>query len=298
MTSTLPDGLLPHIDALLARALPDGRFAVTTDAAPRPDATAWAAAALFAAGKAPATAAAARTALAAEQFPDGRVPILPQRPEAAWPTIVSLLAWSPDPAFAGPAAKAAAWLTGHPGAAWARQDNAVVGHDTSLRGWAWIDGTHSWVEPTSLVMLALSPRPDAPKDALDEAVRLLLNRQLPTGGWNYGNTRVFHNILLPIPECTGHALAALGGRTAPAAVAASLDYLAGPECAVATPLAAAWRAFGLGAFGLATPEICANCLVALDRQDRFGPYDTPQLAQLIAAAATAGRFAALLGERS
>lgn len=293
-----PDALLPHIDALLGRAGPDGRFAVAPGSASRPDATAWAAMALFAAGQASPTVVAARTALAADQLPDGRVPILPQRPEAAWPTTLALLAWLPDPAFAAPADKAAAWLTGHPGAHWKRQDKAVVGHDTNLRGWAWIDGTHSWVEPTALAMLALSARADAPRDALDEAGRLLLDRQLPNGGWNYGNTRVFRNTLLPVPESTGHALTALGGRAEPAAVAVSLDYLAGPECAAPTPLAAAWRAFGLGAYGRATPEICANCLTALDRQDRFGPYDTPQLAQLIAAAATAGRFAALLGERS
>ncbi|MYL83564.1 hypothetical protein GTA51_10555 [Desulfovibrio aerotolerans] len=295
MPPNLPDGLSPHLDALVKRALPDGQFAVADGFAPRPDATAWAAIALFAADQAHPAVTAARTALVATQLADGRVPILPQRPEAAWPTTLALLAWLPDPAFAGPAHKAAAWLASHPGAAWARQDKAVVGHDTSLRGWAWIDGTHSWVEPTSLAMLALAGRAEAPKAALDEAARLLLDRQLPNGGWNYGNTRVFRNILLPIPECTGHALAALGGRADPAAVAASLAYLAGPECAVATPLAAAWRAFGLGAFGLATAEVCANCRVALNRQDRFGPFDTPQLAQLIAAAATAGRFAALLG---
>ena len=67
---------------------------------------------------------------------------------------------------------------------------------------------------------------------------------------------------------------------------------------VLTPLAAAWRAFGLAAFDRVTPPVLDNCLTALARQDRFGPYDTPQLAQLIAAAASAGRFAALLGERS
>ncbi|MHC1788070.1 prenyltransferase/squalene oxidase repeat-containing protein [Solidesulfovibrio sp.] len=294
----LPQELLPYIDALLGRAGPDGAFAVAQGSGTRPDATAWAAMALFAAGQAAGVVAAARAALAAGQLPDGRVPVLPERPEAAWPTTLAVLAWRPDPAFAAQADKAAAWLVAHPGTRWKREDATVVGHDTSLAGWTWIDGTHSWVEPTSLAMLALSARPDAPRAALDEATRLLLDRQLPDGGWNYGNTRVFRNTLLPVPESTGHALTALGGRAGPEAVAASLAYLAGPQCAAATPLAASWRAFGLGAYGLATPDIVANCLTALGRQDRFGPYDTPQLAQLIAAVATAGRFAALLGDRS
>lgn len=298
MSSTLPAALLPHIDALLERAGPDGRFAVAAGTDSRPDATAWAALALFAAGTATPAVVAARAALAADQLPDGRVPLLRERPEAAWPTILALLAWRPDPAYAVASTRAAAWLLGHPGAHWPRQEGAVVGHDTNLRGWAWIDGTHSWVEPTALAMLALSGRADVPNQTLEEAGRLLLDRQLPEGGWNYGNTRVFRNTLLPIPESTGHALAALAGRAAPEAVATSLAYLAGPQCAAATPLAAAWRAFGLAAFDQVTPQILDNCLTALARQDRFGPYDTPQLAQLIAAAASAGRFAALLGERS
>lgn len=291
--------LAPHIEALLRRAGPDGAFAVAEGSAPRPDATAWAAMALFAAGVAGEKVTAARTALAAAQLADGRVPVLPGRPEAAWPTTLALLAWLPDPAFAAPAARAAAWLAAHPGSHWVRraEETAVVAHDTNLRGWAWIDGTHSWVEPTSLAMLALSAMAAPPREALDEAVRLLLDRQLPDGGWNYGNTRVFRNTLLPVPESTGHALAALGGRVGPTAVAASLHYLAGPQCAVPTPLAAAWRAFGLGAYGLATPAVTAGCLLALGRQDRYGPYDTPLLAQAIAAVAASGRFAALLGDR-
>jgi hypothetical protein len=64
---------------------------------------------------------------------------------------------------------------------------------------------------------------------------------------------------------------------------------------VATPLSAAWRAFGLGAWGVAGEDATALCLAALERQSRYGPYDTPQLAQCLAAAASRGRFAALHG---
>lgn len=287
--------LAPHYDTLLARALPDGSFAVAPDAGPRPDATAWAAMALFAGGRAGEAASAARRALAAVQAADGRVSLLPDRPEAAWPTSLALLAWLPDPAYAAQAAAAAAWLAGHPGASWPKKEDSPFGHDPSLKGWAWIDGTHSWVEPTSQAMLALAALPEPPDALLAEATRLLLDRQLPDGGWNYGNTRVFQNMLLPIPECTGHALAALAGRAPRPAVARSLAYLAGPDCAAATPLAAAWRAFGLAAYGEAGPEIGRNLLTALARQDRYGPYDTPLLAQLIAAVASGGRFEALWG---
>lgn len=289
--------LAPAYADLLARALPDGSFAVAPGADPRPDATAWAALALFAAGRAPEALVAARQALVRAQWPDGRVPVLAERPEAAWPTALALLAWRPDPAFDASVRSAAAWLAGHPGATWPRK-GGIFGHDPSIKGWSWIEGTHSWVEPTAQAMLALAALPRPPAGALDEAARMLLDRQLPDGGWNYGNTRVFENTLLPIPECTGHALAALAawpGGASRQAVAKSLAYLAGPACAAATPLAAAWRAFGLGAYDRAGPEAMANLRLALARQDRYGPYDTPLLAQLLAAAASGGRFEALWG---
>lgn len=292
-----PNVLKPYCEALVRRAAPDGSFAVAEGTASRPDATAWAALALFAAGEAPQLVAAARAALAAAQSPDGRLALLPERPEAAWPTALALVAWLPDPARAENAARAAAWLLAHPGSHWPKrpEEQAVIGHDTSLRGWTWIEGTHSWVEPTSLAMLALGALPEPPTAALAEAARLLLDRQLPDGGWNYGNTRVFHHTLLPVPESSGHALAALAGRAAPGDVAPSLSYLQGPECAAATPLAAAWRAFGLGAWGLGGQDAADLCLAALKRQSRYGPYDTPQLAQCLAAAASRGRFAVLHG---
>jgi hypothetical protein len=289
--------LAPHRDALLARALPDGSFAVAPGSAPRPDATAWAAMALSVADAPPEVPAAARKVLAALQQPDGSVPVDPRRPTAAWPTPLAILAWLPDPAFASRVEAAAAWLLSHPGQHWARETNSVTGHDPSIKGWSWIEGTHSWVEPTAQAMLALAAlgRAEAPQVA--EAARMLLDRQLPDGGWNYGNTRVFRHMLLPIPESTGHALAALAGRTSRESVAPSLGYLAGPDCAVATPLSAAWRAFGLTAWDAAPAEALSLLATTLERQSRYGPYDTPLLAQVLAALASEGRFAALTEER-
>jgi len=291
-----PRALDLHRDALLARALPDGSFVLAPGGQARPEATAWAAVALHTLGTAPEAVAAARTALARLQRPDGSVPLAPECPEAAWPTPLAILAWLPDPDFRGRAEAAAAWLLGHPGRHWTKTPDSPSDHDTSLKGWPWIEGTHSWVEPTAQVMLSLAALGQAGAPELAEAGRMLLDRQLPAGGWNYGNTRVFNHELLPIPESTGLALTALTvlpERPGKEVVARSLASLAGPTNAVATPLAATWRAFGLTAWEAGPPGTLEPVARALDRQTRYGPYDTPLLAQALAALASGGRFADL-----
>lgn len=293
------DALSPFFAELLARGLPDGSFAAAPGAMSRPDATAWAAMALHASGLAPDVVATARKSLADLQLPDGSVPILSDCPTAGWPTPLGILAWLPDPALFPRAKAAAAWLLSHTGCCWSRESRGfeVIGHDPSLKGWPRIVDTHSWVEPTALAMLALTAMGQAGSIVpLAEATMLLLDRELPDGGWNYGNTRVFHNILLPIPDSTGHALTALAAfpiRPERTAVANSLDYLASPKCASRTPLVATWRAFGLTAWGEASPAILDDLIITLARQDHYGPYDTALLAQLLAAAATCGNFCAL-----
>lgn len=291
--------LFPFFSELLERALPDGSFVVASGTPSRPDATAWAAMALHASGMAPDVVAAARQSLAAFQLPDGSVPVVPECPSAAWPTPLAILAWLPEPAFHPHAKAAAAWLASHQGRRWPRSmsDIGVLGHDPSLRGWSWTIGAHSWVEPTALAMLALTAMGQAESIMeLAEATMMLLDRELPEGGWNYGNTRVFLNILPPLPECTGFALTALGAfpmRPDRCVIARSLDYLASHHCAFQTPLIAAWRAFGLMEWKREIPGLMDDLVTTLERQDYHGPYNTSLLAQLLAAIVTNGKFSAL-----
>jgi hypothetical protein len=127
-----------------------------------------------------------------------------------------------------------------------------------------------------------------------EARRMLLNRQLSAGGWNYGNTTVFDQELRPMPESTGMALNALAGAAPQSEVQASLDYLAGLAPRLNTPRALGWGLLGLGAWG-ARPNVAASwaasCLV---RQDQFGGYDTVSLALLLLAGRAAGGLTGLL----
>jgi hypothetical protein len=224
------------------------------------------------------------------------VPLVPERPAAAWPTPLAILAWLPDPDFRGRAEAAAAWLLGHPGRHWANAADSPSDHDTSLKGWPWIEGTHSWVEPTAQVMLTLAALGQADAPEMAEAGRMLLDRQLPAGGWNYGNTRFSATSCAPCPNVRATpwaALAVLPTLPPKAAVTQSLAYLASPDSTVATPLTATWRAFGLVAWEAGTPDILEPVARALDRQSRYGAYDTPLLAQALAALASGGRFADL-----
>lgn len=75
--------------------------------------------------------------------------------------------------------------------------NENVGHDTQLIGWPWVDGTHSWVEPTSLAVMALRHAGLPQHLRTVEACELLVDRWLPEGGANYGNTFVLGQTLRP-----------------------------------------------------------------------------------------------------
>jgi hypothetical protein len=93
------------------------------------------------------------------------------------------------------------------------KESDIVGHNTRLRGWPWVETTHSWVEPTAISVLALKAAGLGTLPRVREAVRLLLDRMLPDGGWNQGNTIVLGNTLRPHIHPTGLALAALHGES-------------------------------------------------------------------------------------
>ena len=79
--------------------------------------------------------------------------------------------------------------------------------NSQLRGWSWIDATFSWVEPTSYALLALKRAGVQRHERIHEAERMLCDRVGRDGGWNYGNPNV-RNVDLP-PMMPTTALAAM-----------------------------------------------------------------------------------------
>jgi hypothetical protein len=205
--------------------------------------------------------------------------------DAYWPTAISVLAWCGSPGHDGSRGRGLKFLLDITGRHWKKEVGAPVAHDTSIPGWSWIADTHSWVEPTALAMCALRANGLVQHSRVLDGVRLLMDRQLPHGGWNYGNTRVFGSELHRAPESTGAALQALAGLVPSAEIRKSIDYLKTEARRVRTPIALGWSLLGLGAWGEAPKEAPDLILQTVERQQRYGAYDTSSLALVLLASA-------------
>jgi hypothetical protein len=281
------------VEHLQKRALSGGGFAMYPGGEFRADATAWAVMALAALGAGDGLIEPARQRLAAVQLQDGRVSISPEHPEAYWPTPLAVLAWQGAPARQKALGRATAFLLATTGRQWGREKPAIVGHDPDIEGWSWRSDTSAWAEPTALAMMALRAAGYGDHPRLAEARRLLLDRQLPGGGWNYGNTTVFGQVLNPMPESTGMVLNALSRQVPWDAVEKSIAYL---ECRLAglkTPWSLGWAMLGLGAWGARPAEAPAAIQACVARQEHLPVYDTSSLALILLAAGAGGGLVSL-----
>ncbi len=284
------------IRTLLGRTLPEGGFAPQSSSPEfRPDSSAWAVISLECAGAEAAGAIpASRRRLEAAQQPDGSIPMASDQPVSFWPTALALMAWCGAAEFEAASGRAVEFLFRTTGLHYRKPDTSPMGHDTSLRGWPWAAGTHSWVEPTALALLALRAVGRADHPRYGEAVRMLQDRQLPRGGWNYGNTIVFGAELLPLPYATGIALSALAGEAQPGTVTASISYLQATLQGIRTPVSLSWGILGLSAWG-ARPRAAEEWVQeSLERQMPESPYSTSNLALLLCALSAREGLAAAL----
>lgn len=233
--------------------------------------------------------------LAATQATDGSVPVRRQADGPHWTTSLAVLAWQAvDPTgFAEPIRRAVSWMLTIRGETQARSNQ--INHDPTLAAWPWVAGTHSWIEPTSLHVLALKSVGHADHPRVREAVRMLVDRQIPGGGCNYGNTGVLGQTLRPHVQPTGLALRALGGETLGAGrIAASVAWLQRELCERTTSTSLAWGLLGLSAHSTphrrAIPDGAADWIEQAHTRNAAGrpsAYKTALL--LLAAGAVEGR---------
>jgi hypothetical protein len=255
----------------------------------RPDSTAWAVLALARNNKHSHLVESGRAILASTQWIDGRI-TFPDFKDVYWPTAISVLAWHGALQFDKAKKSAEKFLLESTGRHFPKQSNAPSVHDTSIKGWPWIGQTHSFVEPTAMTLLSLDICGYGNHPRFHEGIKMILDRQLPHGGWNYGNTIVYGNELRPFMETTGIAIAALARHAEISKVSVSLHYLKEQIEQSRTPLALAWALLGLGAWG-EFPNAGLDWIEqTLKKQSRYGPYGTSLLAILALAYSSRGEF--------
>jgi hypothetical protein len=247
-----------------------GGYAVGGEAASEP--TALAGLALLAHGKT-AEAEAASGWLAAIQDSAGAIGMGPTRPEPHWATALAILLWQrfdstqSTKVYKASTDRAVAWALNDHGLALEQQPH--IGHDTTLIGWSWAAQTHSWVEPTAMFVLALNAVGMQSHKRTREAVRLLIDRQLPSGGCNFGNTIVMGQELLPHIQPTGIAMMALAGETEThPRTELSLEYLERALSADTTTASLCYGVLGLAAHGRRRGEHAAWVRQSYERAGR------------------------------
>ncbi|MCA1686567.1 MAG: terpene cyclase/mutase family protein, partial [Planctomycetia bacterium] len=233
--------------------------------------------------------------LATVQRPDGSVAVSASTPSPGWMTPYALLLWTALGVQESRVRVGSKWLLGQKGRTLDKADDPrkIAGHDTTLVGWPWVDDTHSWLEPTAMAVLALGRLGLSGHGRVREGIRLIRDREVEPGGWNYGNKSVFGRPLRAQPAPTGLALLALSGTEPRSAVVdRAVRYLLATLPGVRASASLGWGLVGLRAWGEA-PAVAADWVseATLNVVDR--PDAAPKLACLLLA--SGGRTLELFG---
>ncbi|MBI1901131.1 MAG: hypothetical protein HYS13_08480 [Planctomycetia bacterium] len=254
------------------------------DDGPAAEPTAWAAMALLAHG---------RTDKAIEKLcllndwqspADGSVPVRPTEKEPCWTTSLAVMAWQSglrwranagggcelsdvdEERLRGAVDRGLLWLVQTRGETVTSGDPQMAGHDGTLVGWPWALGTHAWVEPTALAVLALKASGNTQHPRTRQAVRLLVDRLLPSGGCNYGNTAVLGQKLVPHVQPSGLALLALAGEEdISGKIGRTKSCLLGELPVTKSPQSLAFGLMGLAAHGARPPQTEERLAAAASR---------------------------------
>jgi len=149
----------------------------------------------------------------------------------------------------------------------------VYRFDASIRGWPWTPNTTGWVEPTALFIIALC-RAGVPatEKRIKSGVDLILDRKVPSGGWNFGNPYSKSYELEASVMSTALALAALGAAGVTEsypAVDAGIRYLTRSLTGDVSTASLAWVLLALNCFptGAALAPKVSSRLAGLQAAD-------------------------------
>jgi hypothetical protein len=228
--------------------------------------------------------------LATIQRADGSLPVSESRVSPGWSTPYGLMLWGAVGGYRPTRLRARDWLLSIKGETVRRGEGAdnIIGHDPSLAGWPWVSGTHSWVEPTTLAVLALCREGLAEHGRVNAGIQLILDRALDGGGWNCGSKSVFGAGLRAQPAPTGLALLALAARgDDSAAVENAAAYLRATLPDIRAAVSIGWGVLGLRAH-TALPSEYETWLAEAHSQCSGRPDATMGLALLLLASSETG----------
>jgi hypothetical protein len=185
----------------------DGGWGFRPDNQSRAESTCWALHALLETSRTESSDGVSRgfQFLRAAQLPDGSWASTPEGKTGCW--VTSLACWVLLSERNSEKAVAAGlkWLCQdwpHDSTLWRRfmgrfsSERHVFPINNSYRGWGWTPRTSSWVEPTSLALLALDAArgdllPSTAQRRRQLAEAMLYDRMCAGGGWNCGNPAVY-----------------------------------------------------------------------------------------------------------
>jgi hypothetical protein len=284
---TMSPRLAQAIDFLKARQNPDGGWGYGAGRMSFVEPTGLCAAALGARG-APAETGRALAFLRSCQRSSGAVGIGPRDQDGGWMAYAALLAFHALGAGLEEQ-RLREWILGFEDASarFSKEEVAIVAeryrYDATIPGWPWTPRTTAWVEPTALFIVALR-RAGVPagEKRIRSGVDLLLDRRIPSGGWNFGNpfSKAFQ--LEASTMSTALALAALGAAGLPeshVAVGAGLRALRTALAGDVSTASLAWSLLALKSFpsGAASAAGVADRLARLQAHDggfRGNPFET------------------------
>jgi hypothetical protein len=279
--------LAQAVDFLKARQNPDGGWGYAAGRASLVEPTGLGTIALHARGAA-AEAARGLAFLKSCQRPSGAVGIGPKDPDGGWMAYAALLAFSALGA-AEEERRLREWILAFEDASarFSREEIKVITeryrYDPTIPGWSWTPRTTAWVEPTALFIIALR-RAGVPasEKRVKSGLALILDRRVPSGGWNFGNPFSKSFELEASTMSTALALAALGAAgfaAGQAGVTTGLRFLRTALAGGASTASLAWSLLALKSFPPSAADVpsAADRLARLQADDggfRGNPFET------------------------
>ncbi len=217
------------------------------------------------------------------QNPDGGWGICPQDEESGWQTAWAVYVLNKLAVNKDEAARGVQWLLNIDvmqieDADLLAMAEQVAQIDFSLRGWPWLPGESSWVEPTALTMLGIGANPQVAGAAarIEEGVRYLVDRRCTGGGWNVGNPVMFDALLPARVTPTALALLALKEISPHEILPGDIETLRKGMVQEGGTMALAWGLVAIHALGEEDAEARVELISLQDPDGSWGgnPYLT------------------------